>query len=187
MIIIPPQLNGLLLRQRSLRKLMDPLLWNYVLEKGLEEDLLPMPNFTERRDKDREVVPQSRHCLFVARHPHVRRPPASSPSPSPRSSPSPLPSPLSPSIACHPCCHHSCHQSHRSLLRTPPSLPTPSPTSSPLPSSSPTTLISIAIALPPSPSSSHAPIASSLFFFTPSGEPTSNDLMVDKAGSKTSY
>jgi hypothetical protein len=28
MMVIPPRLNGLLLRQRSLRKLMDPFLWN---------------------------------------------------------------------------------------------------------------------------------------------------------------
>ncbi len=42
----------------SLRCLVVAFLWNYVLEKGLEdEDLLPMPNFTERRDKDRAVVP----------------------------------------------------------------------------------------------------------------------------------
>jgi len=33
------------------------LLRNYVLEKGLEEDLLLMPNFTELRDKDWAVVP----------------------------------------------------------------------------------------------------------------------------------
>ncbi len=38
MMVIPPRLNGLLLRQQSLRKVMDPFLWNYVLEKGLEED-----------------------------------------------------------------------------------------------------------------------------------------------------
>jgi hypothetical protein len=30
MMVIPPGLNGLLLRQQSLRKLMDPFLWNYV-------------------------------------------------------------------------------------------------------------------------------------------------------------
>jgi hypothetical protein len=35
---------------------MDPFLWNYVLEKGLEEDSLPMPNFTEWRNKDRAVT-----------------------------------------------------------------------------------------------------------------------------------
>ncbi len=40
-----------------LRRLVVAFLWNYVLEKELEEDLLSMPNFTERRDKDRAVVP----------------------------------------------------------------------------------------------------------------------------------
>ena len=41
----------------SSRHLVVAFLWNYVLEKGLEEDLLPMPNFTERRIKDRAAVP----------------------------------------------------------------------------------------------------------------------------------
>jgi len=41
----------------SSRHLVVAFLWNYVLEKGLEEDLLSMPNFTERRDKDRAFVP----------------------------------------------------------------------------------------------------------------------------------
>jgi hypothetical protein len=40
-----------------IKKINGPDFWNYVLEKGLEEDLLPMPNFTERCDKDRAVVP----------------------------------------------------------------------------------------------------------------------------------
>ncbi len=39
MISTPPRLNRLLLQQRSLRNIMDPFLWNYVLEKGLEEEL----------------------------------------------------------------------------------------------------------------------------------------------------
>ena len=39
MMSTPPRLNGLLLQQRSLRNIMDPFLWNYVIEKGLEEDL----------------------------------------------------------------------------------------------------------------------------------------------------
>ena len=39
-----------------IKKINGPDFWNYVLEKGLEEDLLPMPNFTERRDKDRAVT-----------------------------------------------------------------------------------------------------------------------------------
>ena len=38
MMVIPPRLNGLLLQQQSLRKVMDPFLWNYILEKGLEVD-----------------------------------------------------------------------------------------------------------------------------------------------------
>ncbi len=39
MMVIPPRLNGLLLRQWSLRKLIEPFLWTYVLEKGLGGDL----------------------------------------------------------------------------------------------------------------------------------------------------
>ena len=38
MMSTPPRLNGLLLQQLSLRNIMDPFLWKYVLEKGLEED-----------------------------------------------------------------------------------------------------------------------------------------------------
>ncbi len=40
-----------------IKKINGPVLWNYVLEKGLEEDLSQMPNFTERHDKDQAVVP----------------------------------------------------------------------------------------------------------------------------------
>jgi hypothetical protein len=60
---------------------------------------------------------------------------------------------------------------------------------------SPTTFFPIAIALPPSPSSLHAPTPSCLFLFhlycrlggEPTSEPTRDDLMVEKAGTKTSY
>jgi len=38
MMSTAPRLNGLLLQQQSLRNIMDPFLWSYVIEKGLEED-----------------------------------------------------------------------------------------------------------------------------------------------------
>ena len=41
----------------SSHRLVVAFLGNYFLKKGLEEDLLSMPNFTERRDKDRAFVP----------------------------------------------------------------------------------------------------------------------------------
>jgi hypothetical protein len=37
MISTPPRLNGLRLRQHSFRSLMDPFVWNYVLDNGLDE------------------------------------------------------------------------------------------------------------------------------------------------------
>ena len=49
----------------SLRCLVVVFLWNYVLEKALEEDLLPMPNFTERHNKDRAVVPPTSLATVV--------------------------------------------------------------------------------------------------------------------------
>jgi hypothetical protein len=119
---------------------MDPFFWNYVLEKGLEEDLLPMPNFTERRDKDRAIVPPmslavpATMAVVVPRHPGCRTL-SSGASPlhhcCPRHRPgccclpsnlSPLPSPLPPSrlpvllpaTLAHPCRHHHhplhCHR-----------------------------------------------------------------------------
>jgi hypothetical protein len=51
---------------------------SHVLEKGLEEDLLPMPNFTERHDKDRAVVPPTSlvapvtMAVVVPHHPGCR-------------------------------------------------------------------------------------------------------------------
>jgi len=41
----------------SSRRLVVAFSWNYIIEKGMEEDLLPMPNFMERRHKDRAIVP----------------------------------------------------------------------------------------------------------------------------------
>jgi hypothetical protein len=38
MIVIPPRLNGLWIKQQSFRQLMEPLVWNYILEKDLEEE-----------------------------------------------------------------------------------------------------------------------------------------------------
>ena len=58
MMVISPRLNELLLRQRSLRKLMDPFLWNYVLEKELEEELLPMPNSRNGATRTDSLSPQ---------------------------------------------------------------------------------------------------------------------------------
>ena len=37
MITTPPRLNGLRLRQHSFWSLMDPFVWNYVLDNGLDE------------------------------------------------------------------------------------------------------------------------------------------------------
>ncbi len=38
MIITPPRLNGLRINQQSFRKLMEPFVWNYILEKDLDEE-----------------------------------------------------------------------------------------------------------------------------------------------------
>jgi hypothetical protein len=88
---------------------MDPLLWNYVLEKGLEEDLLPMPNFTERRDKDRAVVPQTSLAAPAKMTAIVFRRPGRRTLLSGWASLT-LPSPWMPLLALQPCCrrHHSC-------------------------------------------------------------------------------
>jgi hypothetical protein len=34
----PPRLNGLRIKQQSFRKLMEPFVWNYILEKDLDEE-----------------------------------------------------------------------------------------------------------------------------------------------------
>ena len=38
MIVTPPRLNGLRIKQQSFRKLMEPFVWNYILEKDLDEE-----------------------------------------------------------------------------------------------------------------------------------------------------
>jgi hypothetical protein len=38
MIDTPPGLNGIRIKQQSFRQLMEPFVWNYILEKDLEED-----------------------------------------------------------------------------------------------------------------------------------------------------
>ena len=38
LIVTPPQLNGLRTKQQSFRKLMEPFVWNYILEKDLDEE-----------------------------------------------------------------------------------------------------------------------------------------------------
>jgi hypothetical protein len=38
LIVTPPRLNGLRINQQSFRKLMEPFVWNYILEKDLDED-----------------------------------------------------------------------------------------------------------------------------------------------------
>ena len=38
LIVTPPRLNGLRIKQQSFRKLMEPFVWNYILEKDLDEE-----------------------------------------------------------------------------------------------------------------------------------------------------
>jgi len=38
MITTPPRLSGLCLQQSSFRRLIEPILWNYILEKDLDEE-----------------------------------------------------------------------------------------------------------------------------------------------------
>jgi len=38
MIVTPPRLNGLRLKQQSFKKLMEPFVWNYILKKDLDEE-----------------------------------------------------------------------------------------------------------------------------------------------------
>jgi hypothetical protein len=38
LIVTPPRLNGLRIKQQSFRKLMKPFVWNYILEKDLDEE-----------------------------------------------------------------------------------------------------------------------------------------------------
>ncbi len=38
LIVTPPRLNGLRMKQQSFRKLMEPFVWNYILEKDLDEE-----------------------------------------------------------------------------------------------------------------------------------------------------
>jgi hypothetical protein len=38
LIVDPPRLNGLRIKQQSFRKLMEPFVWNYILEKDLDEE-----------------------------------------------------------------------------------------------------------------------------------------------------
>ena len=38
LIVTPPRLNGLRINQQSFRKLMEPFVWNYILEKDLDEE-----------------------------------------------------------------------------------------------------------------------------------------------------
>jgi hypothetical protein len=38
LIVTPPRLNGLRIKQHSFRKLMEPFVWNYILEKDLDEE-----------------------------------------------------------------------------------------------------------------------------------------------------
>ena len=38
LIVTPPRLNGLRIKQQSFRKLMEPFVWNYILEKDFDEE-----------------------------------------------------------------------------------------------------------------------------------------------------
>ncbi len=38
LIVTPPRLNGLRIKQQSFRNLMEPFVWNYILEKDLDEE-----------------------------------------------------------------------------------------------------------------------------------------------------
>jgi hypothetical protein len=38
LIVDPPRLNGLRIKQKSFRKLMEPFVWSYILEKDLDEE-----------------------------------------------------------------------------------------------------------------------------------------------------
>jgi hypothetical protein len=38
LIVTPPRLNGLRIKQQSFRKLIEPFVWNYILEKDLDEE-----------------------------------------------------------------------------------------------------------------------------------------------------
>jgi hypothetical protein len=66
MITTPPRLSGLCLQQSSFQRLIEPILWNYILEKDLDEEdnsvalpPLPLPS-PPRRCQAAADVAQSR-------------------------------------------------------------------------------------------------------------------------------
>ncbi len=66
MIITPPRLSGLNLRQSSFQRLMDPIIWNYVLDNGLEEGKEVDESSSDEEDESVVSPPSSEPPSLVA-------------------------------------------------------------------------------------------------------------------------
>jgi hypothetical protein len=66
MIITPPRLSGLNLQQSSFRGLMDPIIWNYVLDNCLEEGKEVDKSSSDEEDESVVSPPSSEPPSLVA-------------------------------------------------------------------------------------------------------------------------